>query len=210
MDDTPDAAVPRPAHDLTPIVDLTLRHGAGPFRTRLPSYVSLLPPCNHACPAGENIQAWLALAQAGDYRRAWETLMADNPLPARMAGSATTRAKPPAIAANWTAAVSIHAVERFLGDMATPKAGLCPSHPRPASGSWCGRRTERPVRRLSARQARPPGRDPRGGSAARRHAAFRHPRLPAAACRPAGGRRNLRDRERSRWLRDGHGHHGKG
>ena len=69
----------RPAHDLTPVVDLTLPHGAGPFRTRLPHYVSLLPPCNHACPAGENIQAWLALAQAGDYRQAWETLMARQP-----------------------------------------------------------------------------------------------------------------------------------
>ena len=72
----------RGSHDLTPAVDLKLLHGAGPFRTRLPHYVALLPPCNHACPAGENIQAWLALAQAGDYRRAWETLMADNPLPA--------------------------------------------------------------------------------------------------------------------------------
>jgi formate dehydrogenase (NADP+) beta subunit len=60
------------ARDLTPVVDLTLYHGAGPFRTRLPRYVTLLPPCNHACPAGENIQAWLALAQAGDYRRAWK------------------------------------------------------------------------------------------------------------------------------------------
>ena len=81
MDET-QRTTARPAHDLTPAVDLTLHHGAGPFRTRLPHYVSLLPPCNHACPAGENIQAWLALAQAGDYRQAWETLMADNPLPA--------------------------------------------------------------------------------------------------------------------------------
>ena len=67
---------------MTPAVDLTLHHGTGPYRTRLPHYVALKPPCNHACPAGENIQAWLALAQAGDYRRAWETLVADNPLPA--------------------------------------------------------------------------------------------------------------------------------
>ena len=75
MDDAQGLATSRKAHDLTPVVDLTLRHGPGPFRTRVPDYVSLLPPCNHACPAGENIQGWLALAQAGDYRRAWETLM---------------------------------------------------------------------------------------------------------------------------------------
>jgi len=39
-------------------------------------------PCNNACPAGENIQAWLDLAQAGKYREAWETLVRDNPMPA--------------------------------------------------------------------------------------------------------------------------------
>ncbi len=31
----------RHAHDLTPAVDLTLHHGSGPFRTRLPNYVAL-------------------------------------------------------------------------------------------------------------------------------------------------------------------------
>ena len=78
MNDTAQAVTPH-AHDLTPVVDLACQHGSGPYRTRLPHYVELLPPCNHACPAGENIQAWLALAQAGKYRRAWETLMARQP-----------------------------------------------------------------------------------------------------------------------------------
>ena len=130
MNDTPDAAVPRQAHDLTPIVDPTLRHGAGPFRTRLPTYVELLPPCNHACPAGENIQAWLALAQAGDYRQAWETLMRDNPLPAvHGTGLLPPVRNAPAIASELDAAVSIHAVERFLGDMAARgRLERCRSH----------------------------------------------------------------------------------
>src|SRR6266542_6513379 len=82
MDDTHGAATPRPTHDLTPVVDLTLRHGPGPFRTRLPHYVSLQPPCNAGCPAGENIQGWLALAQAGEHERAWRLLVAENPFPA--------------------------------------------------------------------------------------------------------------------------------
>ena len=68
--------------DMTPAVDLTRRNAAGPSRTRRPVYVDLLPPCNHACPAGENIQAWLALAQAGEYRQAWDALVGDNPMPA--------------------------------------------------------------------------------------------------------------------------------
>jgi len=68
--------------DMTPAVDLTRSKGTGPIRARRPVYVDLLPPCNNACPAGENIQAWLALAQAGKYRRAWEALVRDNPMPA--------------------------------------------------------------------------------------------------------------------------------
>lgn len=132
MNDTQGAAAPRQAHDLTPVVDLTLHHGPGPFRTRLPAYVSLLPPCNHACPAGEDIQAWLALAQAGDYRWAWETLMADNPLPATHGRVCYHPCETACNRSELDAAVSIHAVERFLGDMAT-EAGWTVSV-APASG----------------------------------------------------------------------------
>ena len=45
-------------------------------------YVDLLPPCNAACPAGENVQAWLAALRAGEPERAWQQLVADNPFPA--------------------------------------------------------------------------------------------------------------------------------
>ena len=36
-----------------------------------PVYVDLLPPCNAACPAGENIQAWLAAAPEEEVRQRW-------------------------------------------------------------------------------------------------------------------------------------------
>ena len=68
--------------DLTPVIDLIAEPGTGPLRERRPQYADLLPPCNHACPAGENIQAWLAEARSGRYREAWQILVADNPLPA--------------------------------------------------------------------------------------------------------------------------------
>ena len=66
---------------MTRAVDLTAEHGAGPVRSSQP-WVNLLLPCNGACPAGEDVQAWLALAQAGKYRQAWEAILRDNPLPA--------------------------------------------------------------------------------------------------------------------------------
>ncbi|HTT81695.1 MAG TPA: FAD-dependent oxidoreductase [Stellaceae bacterium] len=77
-----------------------------------------MPPCNHACPAGEPIQAWLAQAQAGDYRAAWETLVADNPLPAVHGRVCYHPCETACNRGELDAAVSIHAVERFLGDRA--------------------------------------------------------------------------------------------
>src|SRR6476469_1282992 len=112
-----------------PALDLKQRHGAGPFRTHFPNYVELLPPCNHACPAGENIQAWLALAQAGDYRRAWETLMADNPLPATHGRVCYHPCETACNRGEMDSAVSIHTVERFLGDMATHEHWVMPVAP---------------------------------------------------------------------------------
>src|SRR5947208_24193 len=47
-----------------------------------PTYVDRLPPCNLVCPAGENIQEWMQLAQAGRFEEAWRALVANNPMPA--------------------------------------------------------------------------------------------------------------------------------
>jgi NADPH-dependent glutamate synthase beta subunit-like oxidoreductase len=49
---------------------------------REPVYVDLLPPCNAGCPAGENIQAWLAHAETGDHEGPRRQLVADNPMSA--------------------------------------------------------------------------------------------------------------------------------
>jgi len=111
---------------MTPIVDLTHERGSGPVRQRRPEYVTLLPPCNHACPAGENIQAWLALAQAGQYRQAWETLVRDNPLPAVHGRVCYHPCETHCNRAELDAPVSIHAVERFLGDLAGAEGWTLP------------------------------------------------------------------------------------
>ena len=68
--------------DLTPVYKATIAKGTNATRWQAAAYVDLLPPCNNACPAGLNIQAWLALAQAGRYEEAWRRYMEDNPLPA--------------------------------------------------------------------------------------------------------------------------------
>ena len=104
--------------DMTPVVDLTQSKGTGPVRFQRPLYVDLLPPCNHACPAGENIQAWLDKAQAAKYREAWEALVRDNPMPAVHGRVCYHPCESSCSRGALDAPVSIHAVERFLGDLA--------------------------------------------------------------------------------------------
>ena len=75
-------------------------------------------PCNAGCPAGENIQAWLAHAETGDHERAWRQLTADNPMPAIHGRVCYHPCESVCNRANLDSAVSIHSVERFLGDLA--------------------------------------------------------------------------------------------
>ncbi|WP_349432587.1 NAD(P)-binding protein [Methylomarinum sp. Ch1-1] len=105
--------------DITRPADLQ-RHdrGTGPVRSQRPVYQDFLPPCNNACPAGENIQAWLDLVQAGRYQQAWQVLMKDNPLPAVHGRVCYHPCESQCNREQLDGAVSIHAVERFLGDLA--------------------------------------------------------------------------------------------
>ena len=119
--------------DFTPVIDLLREKGTGPVRESRPAYADLLPPCNNACPAGENVQAWLDLAQAGQYREAWECILRDNPFPAVHGRVCYHPCESDCNRAQLDSAVSIHAVERFLGDMATQQ-GWTPPRPAAASG----------------------------------------------------------------------------
>ncbi|WIM92853.1 NAD(P)-binding protein [Actinoplanes oblitus] len=108
-----------PAGDMTPLPDLAHDQArGGPVRQRRPVYVDLLPPCNAGCPAGENIQAWLAHARGGDYQAAWRVLTADNPLPAICGRVCYHPCESVCNRIQLDSAVSIHGVERFLGDLA--------------------------------------------------------------------------------------------
>ncbi|MDX2283303.1 MAG: NAD(P)-binding protein [Bacteroidia bacterium] len=122
------------ARDLTRPADLQAHwQGAGPRRTQRPIYQDFLPPCNHACPAGENIQAWLSLAQAGDYEGAWQKLIEENPLPAIHGRVCYHPCESACNRSSVDSTVSIHAVERFLGDEALAQ-GWEPRFELPSGG----------------------------------------------------------------------------
>lgn len=99
-------------------VGSSLANKTGSWRTSRPVYIDRLPPCNHACPAGENIQSWLYQAEGGDYEAAWRVLTVDNPLPAIMGRVCYHPCEESCNRGKLDQPVGINSVERFLGDEA--------------------------------------------------------------------------------------------
>ncbi|OGS82645.1 MAG: glutamate synthase [Gallionellales bacterium GWA2_59_43] len=96
----------------------SLANLTGTWRTARPEYLDRLPPCNNACPAGENIQGWLFHAESGDYEMAWRVLVENNPLPAVMGRVCYHPCETACNRGQLDEAVGINSVERFLGDEA--------------------------------------------------------------------------------------------
>ena len=122
------------ARDITQLPDLAAGGGrVAPVRSRMPVYVDLLPPCNSACPAGENIQEWLRLVKAGQDEAAWRELVRNNPFPAIHGRVCYHPCETACNRIELDGSVSIHSVERYLGDLAIEK-GWSFAKPRFSSG----------------------------------------------------------------------------
>ena len=134
-------------------VGSSLANKTGSWRQERPVYVHRMPPCNHGCPAGENIQQWLYHAESGDYETAWRELVKDNPLPAVMGRVCYHPCETACNRAQVDDAVGIHGVERFLGDEAIKHDWKLTVDAEPSGKRVLDRRRRpvRSVRRLSAR-----------------------------------------------------------
>jgi NADPH-dependent glutamate synthase beta subunit-like oxidoreductase len=98
----------------------SLANRTGNWRTERAEYIERLPPCSHACPADEDIQAWLYDAESGGegYARAWRRIMETNPFPAVMGRVCYHPCETKCNRKSLDEAVGINSVERFLGDEA--------------------------------------------------------------------------------------------
>ncbi len=111
----------------------SLANRTGSWRTVRPEYVDRLPPCNDACPSGENVQGWLFHAESGHYEDAWRLLTQDNPLPAVMGRVCYHPCETACNRGQLDECVGINAIERFLGDEALRRRWKFPAPP-PATG----------------------------------------------------------------------------
>lgn len=112
----------------------SLAFKTGTWRSAKPVHVHATAPCHGACPAGEDQQAWLALLQEGHPQKAWESLVAANPLPAITGRVCPHPCESACNRGHYDSPIAIHAVERWLGDQAIqnnwPYPRL-PGFPRP-------------------------------------------------------------------------------
>jgi 2-oxoacid:acceptor oxidoreductase delta subunit (pyruvate/2-ketoisovalerate family) len=116
-------------------VKSSLANHTGTWRSERPVYVDGLPPCSHACPAGEQIQAWLYAAEDGSYETAWRQIVNDNPFPAIMGRVCYHPCETACNRGELDTAVGINSVERFLGDEAIKQGWQLP-----ASAATTGKR----------------------------------------------------------------------
>ena len=118
---------------ITLSVDSSLANHTGSWRVEHPEYVHQMPPCNKACPAGENVQNWLYIAEDGSYEKAWRALVEENPFPAIMGRVCYHPCQTACNRGFLDEAVGINSVERFLGDHALEK-GWSLTPPQEESG----------------------------------------------------------------------------
>ena len=88
----------------------------GNFRFYRPVYRDKLPPCNNACPTGENIQRYLDFVKHERYLDGYLTILADNPMPAVTGRVCYHPCETACNRAEHDEPIGIRNVERFLGD----------------------------------------------------------------------------------------------
>jgi len=109
----------------TPLVAVSTRpsleNKTGSWRFARPVFVDRVSPCNRQCPAGEDIAGVLYLASQGRFEDAWRMILRENPFPGVMGRVCYHTCEQRCNRAEHDEAVSIHSVERFLGDYALEK-----------------------------------------------------------------------------------------
>jgi Pyruvate/2-oxoacid:ferredoxin oxidoreductase delta subunit len=90
----------------------------GSWRLLRPRYDEKTAPCSAACPAGEDIGRIEMLAARGLFQEAWETILAENPLPAVCGRLCFHPCEKKCNRREYDEGIGIRILERFLADTA--------------------------------------------------------------------------------------------
>jgi NADPH-dependent glutamate synthase beta subunit-like oxidoreductase len=89
----------------------------GNWRAIRPVYRDKMPPCNNACGTNEKIQGYLDLVKRGKYIDAYALIKEDMPFPSITGRVCYHPCEQACNRGKYDEAISIRAVERFLGDL---------------------------------------------------------------------------------------------
>jgi len=91
----------------------------GTWRIQRPFYEDKAPPCNAACPAGNDIVAFIQKIAKEDFEGAWTILKEENPFPGICGRVCFHPCESKCNRGSFDEPISIHALERFVADFAT-------------------------------------------------------------------------------------------
>ncbi|MBY5944243.1 NAD(P)-binding protein [Photobacterium rosenbergii] len=101
--------------------------GTGPKQSHRPVYKDYLPPCNQGCPTGNDIQGFLALVREKEFKKAWQKLVINQPMPSIHGRVCYHPCETACNRASVDSPVSIQQVERMLGDLAIDQEWAYPT-----------------------------------------------------------------------------------
>ncbi len=93
----------------------------GTWRYLKPRYINKTPPCNEACPAGNDIEGFMVLTREGKFREAWALIKEENPFPGVCGRVCFHPCERSCNRREYDEALSIHGIERFLADSQTER-----------------------------------------------------------------------------------------
>jgi len=88
----------------------------GTWRTQKPLYENKTPPCNAACPAGNDIVDFILKVREGDVEGAWHLIKEENPLPGVCGRVCFHPCESKCNRGTFDTPIAIHALERFVAD----------------------------------------------------------------------------------------------
>ena len=91
----------------------------GTWRTQRPFYEDKTAPCNVACPAGNDIVAFVRKITQGDFEGAWNLIKEENPFPGICGRVCFHPCETKCNRGSYDESIAIHALERYVADFAS-------------------------------------------------------------------------------------------
>ena len=91
----------------------------GAWRSQRPFYEDKTPPCSAACPAGNDIVAFIQKIALGDFEGSWNVIKEENPFPGICGRVCFHPCEAKCNRGKYDEPIAIHALERFVADLAS-------------------------------------------------------------------------------------------